>query len=65
MGIKIDLPIHTLEEATLLEETLQQRVDALEDMANLEHTSHTERIAFREKARKLINLRNRLLACED
>lgn len=62
MGIKIDLPIYTLEEAALLDETLLQRIQLLQSLATLEHSTSEERRVFNEKARKLTNLRNRFLS---
>lgn len=65
MGIKIDLPIKTIEEANLLNETIQIRIDTLKAHAAMLHATDDERVAAGQKVLMLEDLQARMLKGDD
>jgi hypothetical protein len=64
MGIKIDLPIHSLEEANVLDAVLLLAAKQKESLAKLRHTTDEEAFALEAERTILLGLRARLLGSD-
>lgn len=61
MGLKIDLPITSIDEASLVQETFTLRRDQLNAMADMIHTTPEERTEMLQKAVTLDILLERMV----
>ena len=60
MGVKIDLPVHSIEEASILLETIDQRIDTLKAASEMRHTTEEEKSTMTRKVIVLSDLKERL-----
>lgn len=61
MGIKIDLPIHNLEEANFLDKVLLDKADHVKALGKLQLATEEEKAQYAQEHELALRLRNRML----